>query len=428
MSSYQRFIFTDYNFDANSKTLRLNYSLDNQLSFTETYVFDFDFVPGYNTQALDRALQNLFFMAGVSYYKTYLPKDIVIQKGTFDQPAAKFFSKTYQHGLGEFFYVNQLDPTTPIDFPASSSEIPAVNVDSEGLLIGIGGGKDSLVTAELLRNQPKVASWSLNHRSQLEPLVKEIGLTHFWVDRDWDDKLTQLNKSGAYNGHVPISAIFACVGTVVAILTGYKDTVVSNESSANEPSLSYQGVPINHQYSKSFEFETDYQKLLQHQFSATTGYFSFLRPLSEVRIAEVFARVAFDKYEHLFSSCNRAFVHSSDHMSWCGQCSKCAFTFLALTPFVERQKLEQLWGKNLLLDPNLEETYRQLLGIEGEKPLDCVGEIKEAREAMTLAKDIYPELVKYSFDLPADYSYKSLAEHSMPAELFGVLEATLQRL
>ena len=47
---------------------------------------------------------------------------------------------------------------------------------------------------------------------------------------------------GALNGHVPISAIISSVGVIVAILTGRRDVVVSNEQTANEPTLKYKGV------------------------------------------------------------------------------------------------------------------------------------------------------------------------------------------
>ena len=106
-----------------------------------------------------------------------------------------------------------------------------------------------------------------------------------------------------------------------------------------------------------------------------------------------------------------------------GQCPKCAFIFLALTPFVERAKLEAIFhGKNLLLDSQLEPIYRQLLGIEGDKPLECVGEIKENRAAMRLAQQSYPELSKYEFELPTDYDYKVLADqHSMPDTMYAML-------
>lgn len=421
---YQQFIFENYQFDAASKTLALNYSLDGALTFTETYRFDFDFA-SYDNAQLDRAIQNLFFLAGVSYYKTYLPPEIVVNQGQIDSKLASFLAKTYQKGLGEFFYINQLDPNTPINFPVNANELaPVASEVASGLLVGLGGGKDSLVSIELLRDQPRVASWSLDHSRQLGPLAERTGLPHFAVERVWDRKLLELKSAGALNGHVPISAIFAAVGTVVGILAGYNASVVSNENSANEPTLSYRGTSINHQYSKSLDFEQDYQHLLAHCFGASLCYFSFLRPLSELAIAEAFASY-FDKYHDVFSSCNRAFTHDSPGLYWDASCPKCAFVFLALTPFVAREKLENLFaGKNLLLDASLEPTYRQLLGIEGDKPLECVGEIKESRAAMRLASKVYPELAqKYQFDLPASYDFRLKAAHSMPLELFNLLEA-----
>lgn len=424
----KQFIFEAYTFDVASKQLALTYRFEDGVSFTETYTFNFDFIPDYGQEALDRACQSLFFMAGVSYYKAFLAEEIVIKSGSLDKASADFFSKTYQKGLGEFFYLNQLDPNTPITFPATVDTIqPQPSHGNDGLLIGIGGGKDSLVSVELLRNRPKVATWSVGHQSQLTPLIEQIGLTHFWVERSIDRTLLEYNQQGALNGHVPISAILSCVGAIIAILTGYQDVVVSNENSANEPTLKYQGVDINHQYSKSLEYENDYQAYLTHTLGENVRYYSFLRPLSEVRIAELFSRIGFEKYKDVFSSCNRAFTQDKDKLFWCGECSKCAFSFLAFTPFIAQEKLETLFhGKNLLRTPELTSTYRRLLGIEGEKPLDCVGEIKESREAMRLSEAHYPELAStYQFDIPTDYSYRALARHSMPEDIYKHLEAAL---
>ena len=140
----------------------------------------------------------------------------------------------------------------------------------------------------------------------------------------------------------------------------------------------------------------------------------------------MFAQVGLDKYRQAFSSCNRAYRHGENHMFWCGECPKCAFVFLIFTPFVERSKLEELWGgKNLLLDSALRKTYEQLLGIEGDKPLECVGEIKESRAAMRLAQDIYPELRVFEFDLPADYDFRAWSEQAMPTEIYDILQAKL---
>lgn len=425
MSKYQQFIFEDYSFDPESKTLNFHYSFDTTLTFTETYRFDFDFV-NYNPRALERAVQLLFYVAGVSYYKTYLAPEIVIKTGTVDQTIADFLTQTYERGLGEFLFINNLDPKTSIKFPSNTDMVSALeSTNQTGLLIGLGGGKDSLLTTELLRDQPKVATWSLNHTSQLKPLVARVGLPHFYVERTWDEQLKTLNEQGVLNGHIPISAIFACVGTVVSILTGFRDTLVSNESSASEPTMNYQGVDINHQYSKSLDFEQSYQTVLNHSFGSSARYYSFLRPFTELRIAELFATLGFEKYQGVFSSCNRAYTQVQDQMFWCGECAKCAFVFLIFTPFIERSKLESLWnGKNLLLDRAKRQTYLQLLGIDGDKPFDCVGEVKESRAAMRLAQVQYPEL-EYAFELPADYDFRAWSNDLIPAELFLVLKAQL---
>lgn len=432
MNTYRQFIFESFDFDRDRKILSLHYSLDSTLTFTETYHFDFDFVE-YDQAVFDRAAAMLFLLAGSSYYKTYIPGEIVIKQGDVDPYMAAFFSKTYQRGLGEFWFVNKLDPRTPVPFPHTTTAVAPLrsSTPGKGLLVGIGGGKDSLVSVELLRNHaPDIATWSVGHRPQLTPLVERMGFPHFWVERTWDRKLLDVAKEGALNGHIPISGIIGCVGILTAILAGRRDVVVSNEQSANEPDFTYQGVEINHQYSKSQEFEHDFQGLLTHLFEGQLRYYSFLRPMSELYIADIFSSLAFDTYRDVFSSCNRAFVHTSDHISWCGICPKCAFTFLVLTPFIAQEKLESLWnGKNLLLDPGLETIYRQLLGIEGGKPLDCVGEVKESRSAMRKAQDIYPQLKQtYQFELPDDYDYRTLATHHMPDEQYAWLSEGLYRL
>ncbi|MDQ5972240.1 MAG: UDP-N-acetyl-alpha-D-muramoyl-L-alanyl-L-glutamate epimerase [Patescibacteria group bacterium] len=425
--NYQAFIFKNYAFNPVNKILTLNYSFDDKLNFSETFRFDFPFAE-YNKETLDKACESLFLLAGVSYYKAYLAPTIITEHHGLSRATAEFLEQTYQKGLGEFMYVNKLDPLKPINFPSDNTLDKVLDPgELSGMLVGIGGGKDSLLSAEYLAEQPKVATWSVNHRKQLEPLVKRIGLPHFWVERSWDKQLLSLNNTGAYNGHVPISAIFAATGVIVALLTGYKDVIVSNEQSANEPTLYVKDTPVNHQYSKSSDFEKRFQAYLGTNFGTdSVRYYSFLRPLSELRIAEEFSKAGFDKYSDVFSSCNKAFTHDATHLFWDGKCPKCAFVFLALTPFVSQEKLESLFsGKNLLKDPGLDKTYRQLLGIDGDKPLECVGEIKESRAAMRLAQHRYPELSKYEFELPDSYDYRALGTHDMPPEVYEILQQKL---
>ena len=178
MINYQTFIFKSYNFDRSTKTLTLEYGYDDELSFTETYTFDFE-LADYDEAVMDKACQLLFFMAGVSYYKSYLAPSISVQAGVISNSLAAFLSKTYQRGLGEFFYVNKLDPLFEILFPVNTNDQPAIlKSNGTGCLVGLGGGKDSLVSVELLRNTQNISTWSLGHKAQLMPLVDRINLEH----------------------------------------------------------------------------------------------------------------------------------------------------------------------------------------------------------------------------------------------------------
>jgi hypothetical protein len=420
------FSFRSYAFDKATKQLELHYGIGD-LQFTETYQFDFEFVE-YDDAALDCALQLLFYVAGVSYYKTFVPKTLQTEQ-TIDEVTARFMERTYQRGLGEFFYVNGLDPQTTIDFPVTG-DMPNPNNDASGsgLLIGLGGGKDSLLSVEMLQAAGHaITTWSLNHRKQLEPLVERVGTHHLWVERTWDVQLAELVRTGeAYNGHVPISAVFAAVGAVVCLLSGNRDHIVSNEQSANEPTLSYQGIAINHQYSKSQAFERDFQELLAHHFGDSLRYYSLLRPLTELRIAELFARHGFAKYHDVFSSCNRAYTQHSPGLFWDGTCSKCAFVYLVLAPFVDEAALNSVIGHNLLLDNDLQQTYRQLLGIAGNKPLDCVGEVQESRAAMNMMAAKYPQLSQYDYEL-GDYDFRKLFDHEIPDDIYRTITEQLSQ-
>ena len=425
MKSYQVFIFKKYYFDPVTSTLTCDYSYDDEINFQETFQFKFPHY-AYNPEALDRAVQLLFFMAGVSYYKMYLAPEVKIEMGEISDQLAAFLNTTYRHGLGEFCYVNKLDLVTDSIFVATIVDRkPVAQHSGVGMLIGLGGGKDSLVSVEVLRGQDAVSTWSVGHESQLTPLVSRIGLPHYWVERMWDRAMLEHNNADAYNGHVPISAILACAGIVTAVLTGKRDIVVSNEHSANEPTLTYQGVPINHQYSKSQAFETELQALLQTYYGDSIRYYSLLRPFSELRIAEIFSSLGFTTYHDVFSSCNRAFVHDQTSIYWDGSCPKCAFVFLVLSPFIPEKDLMSLFGgKNLLLDPTLRETYEQILGISGDKPLECVGEVKESRAAMRMAQSLNLDIQPYDFELPADYDFRAWQSDSMPPEVRDLLKAT----
>ncbi len=423
---YNTFIFEGYGFDPDIKQLELKYSFDGLVQFVETFSFDFEFAPDYDQAALERACFGLFMMAGVSYYKAGLPSEIKIRQGRLSQSQADFFQKTYRLGLGEFCYRNNL-PLVKLMLPVSLEveEVSDIN-GLYGSLVPVGGGKDSLVTIELLREAGEdMVTWMVNHNDQVEPLIAKTALPHMSVTRQVAPELIRLNQQGALNGHVPISAILNFAGVISAILSGRASLVLSNEWSAGEGNTEYEGVMVNHQYSKSFEFEQDFQEYVKSSISPSIDVFSLLRPLSELKIAETFCTKHFDKYAEVFSSCNRNF-HLEDHAAlyWCGECPKCAFVFLIFSPFLSKQALVGLFeGKNLFASEELEPTFDELLGLSGHKPFECVGEIKECRQALLMAKakGEYPELARYSFPDP-EFDYKEKHSNNIPDQFKSLID------
>ena len=420
--AYTTFSFDSYSFDIITQKLELKYSIDETLRFTEEFIFKVSPV-SYNTAALDRACQLLFFIAGVSYYKTYAPKNISVNMGEIDEKLAQFLSKTYQRGLREFFYQNNIPITTDITFPINHiEELPLLHTATKpGMLIAVGGGKDSIVSYELAKKSSlPIKTWSLGHKNQLEPLVTIMAPDqHIWVERTIDKKLINRTLPDALNGHIPISAIFAAASSIICILTGTQDAVMSNEQSANEPTLYVDNEPVNHQYSKSAEFEQDYQSILEHLFGETIRYYSLLRPYFEAKIVQIFSENYYENYKAVVSSCNRAFTQNSNSIYWCGDCPKCAFAYLALFCFLPEEKVNTLFkGKNLLIDPNLTTTYKKLLGItEDGKPFECVGEIKESRVLMNIAKDKISLLNFGNYSIPKGFDWQNKMPNNIPRDI-----------
>lgn len=420
MEHFENFIFEDYSFNEETRTAFFRYSYDEKIHFEERLVFDFPVIKDFDINALEGALQGLWLMLGISYFKAFLPPHIQIKKQTLSSAQKIFFEKIYTQGLGEFLYQNNISLKKNISFPpASKKALPKLKSHTsslEGSLVLVGGGKDSLTTAEILKAQKEdFETLTVGEYPFFKGMIQKIGHPHYTVKRFLDPKIFNLNALGAYNGHVPISSILAFISVLVALLRGKKYILLSNEHSANEPNLVLpNGQEVNHQYSKSETFEMDFQNYLHTFISPDLEYFSFLRPLSEYQIAEIFCRSFFKKYKSDFSSCNTNFKrqNTAENFQWCGKCPKCAFVFLLFSPFLSRKQLNHLFGKDLLQDPDLEETFLELLGLQGHKPFECVGEIQEVRWAVEQAqkKKDYEDFKKFSFP-PSSFEKKLFRSH-----------------
>ena len=250
-------------------------------------------------------------------------------------------------------------------------------------LVPIGGGKDSLVSVEVLKRagESATAVW-IGSSGLIESCAQRTGLPMLNIARSISPILFDYNRAGAFNGHIPVTAINSAILVAAAILYGHDAIAFSNERSASSATLEYDGVPINHQWSKGWGFEQSFRDLIHARVAADLNYFSLLRPLSELAVASRFAQN--NRYDDVFSSCNRNFRILGPKPSdrWCGQCPKCHFVFLALAPFMPKPRLLGIFGRNLLDDPAQTGGFDALIEYHDHKPFECVGEGRESRAAL----------------------------------------------
>ena len=311
---------------------------------------------------------------------------------------ADFWNTIFRKGHGEFAYRNNLDLGERIRFPYADdvpTPTPFKFVRKNRVLVGIGGGKDSIVAIELLKEQKYLCTGFIVETYRSHEIVDEVcevaGITSLKILRILDEKIFQ-PLPGSFAGHIPISAIYAFLGTLAAVLYDYQYVVVGNEHSSNFGNVEHNGEVVNHQWSKSAEFETLFQNYIREYVTSSVTYFSILRPFYEIRIAELFARHS-NYFQH-FTSCNKAFrIDEAKRPKglWCCECPKCAFVFLILAPFIERKELINIFGRDLLNDPKLEPLFQDILGFGTMKPFDCVGTFDEAQAALYLIRNTFAD-------------------------------------
>ncbi|MBP9690836.1 hypothetical protein KBD81_02020 [Candidatus Woesebacteria bacterium] len=385
-----QFIFDSFRSDWDQGVLDFTYSIKRDLEefrFTERIKLPARPLVSYNPGTLKSVLEAVHIVLGVSYWKLFCPEELVLSNMTLSPAQAAYWKTVYTKGLGEFFYQNSIDFKELLTFPAVEQELktPAPSQEYKKLLVGVGGGKDSAVSVELLKQHNVAIEGFVLQTQKPYPIVDAMlqvsEIPSLACTRIVDPALFTLNKrDDVLNGHVPISAVYAWLGILSAVLYGFDGFITSNERSANVGNIEYLGTEINHQWSKSREFELITQEYLKNFVSPSLQYVSLLRPLSEYSIVERF--VTYPNYFHVFSSCNRNFslTHIPDH-KWCGSCPKCAFVFAVLGAHISRDVLLDIFGANMFDNHDLVMTYRALLGLEGMKPFECVGTPDEVKLA-----------------------------------------------
>ncbi len=389
---YKEFIFESYHYDPAVSTLSLRYRFSEGPSFQETLVFDFAAraLSATESQVLDRIFRLVFLTSGVSYYKAYIPKTLICESFPIDENTAEFLHKFYEKGLAEFGFRNGISLNN--HFRIQSTAAPATAPIALNLprrtCVPVGGGKDSIVTIECLkRSGEPLILFSLGDAEPINACITTAQLPFIRVHRRLDGALLRLNEAGALNGHVPITGILSAIALACAVMAGFDTVAMSNEHSASVPNLKIDGIEINHQFSKSLDFEQTLSDYLQDRITPSITYFSLLRPLSEIEIARRFS--SYPAYFGVFRSCNTAFRQSraARGRQWCCDCPKCRFVFLALSLFVAKPELIGIFGHNILDDETQRDGFAELCGLQEHKPFECVGETSESAGVMSYLGD-----------------------------------------
>lgn len=431
----ETFAILSPSYDPATGRARFGYRLG-ELAFAEELAFPPDaLADAHRSPAFLRLLDLAALVLGVSYYKLRAPFTITAPFA-LSALERRFATDIYENGLGEFYARNDLKRFGRLrfDFPAAETFVSAPSLP-DCTLLPIGGGKDSLVSVELLEAAGvDFTPFAVNPKGPILGSVDAIGRPPLYVTRRLDPEMIRLGKEpGYYNGHVPSTAINSMIGALAALLFGYNQIVLSNERSASEGNVTFDGREANHQHSKSIDFERLIADVLAAATGGALGYFSLLRPYSEARIAALFARQT--RFDRVFSSCNENFkLAGNSGPLWCGDCPKCHFVYLIFAPVMERERLVGIFGRDLLSEPRHEHSFRELTGLAGQKPWECVGEIEEAAACLhqlsgrpewaetpivsALRDDLLTQYGSTRLAGAAEELFRDSTDHLIPPDLF----------
>lgn len=387
---YKEFIFHDFSMEdtGNAYVFTYHFEISGLSEFAPTMTIPKpENIPSHLcTKLVKEAAFSLGMVELISYWKVACPQTVIIECGNLDDYQIAWWKKLYFHGLGEFFYINHI-PLDPDGFMHLSScgkrfDGEEYTAAVKGNLIPVGGGKDSFVTLDLLSSMKEE-----NCAFIINPVISAVNSAHaagyqegkdlIINRRTLDPRMLDLNKKGYLNGHTPFSAMAAFASYLTALIYERKYITLSNESSANESTI--KGSTVNHQYSKTFEFEQDFHSYCERYLSLDIQYFSLLRPLSELQIAGLFSRL--QSYLPVFRSCNVG----SKEGKWCGHCAKCLFVCCMMSAYLDDHQIVDIFQSDMLNDETMKELFEQLTGILDDKPFECVGTRDEVNIAVCMS-------------------------------------------
>ncbi|MGJ3230517.1 MAG: hypothetical protein ACFE0P_01815 [Oceanicaulis sp.] len=386
------FILHAPEFDAADNTARFCFDVPRFGRFEETVAFpETARLDGIEAGLQDQLLQLAAILSGTSYFKA-APTQALKFEFPLTGEAKTLAELTYGPGLGEFYVRNDLayPPALSIEAETAQGGGSARRDASQAprAVTAFGGGKDSHVASAIVAEAGGEAERvSVILSEKVGDRLQSMSETPvILIHRTLDPRLIDISKSGeALNGHIPITGVNSTLLGLYAAARGLDWVVFANERAASEPTMETNGHPVNHQFSKSLEFE-DALRAAFEAAGAGFAYFSVLRPVTEIWTAHYLATRA-DFALEIFASCNRNFVFAGPNAlepgrRWCGKCAKCVYTAVLLAPFLPVERHAEIFQSKPLHDEANLEFLREIAGLAGAKPWECVGEMREVAAAL----------------------------------------------
>jgi len=372
---------------------------------------------------LEPTLQALLLMIGINYWCAFPTKNIYIEGFKLTREQASFWDSVYLNGLGEFFYDMKIDFRDLIAFPYDVSLVaptPTRLKLGDKVLLLNGAGKDSILSAETLKaaNMP-FDFFAFAPTPAHRRIAKLVGAKTIKVTRRRDRWLNIATSWFGISSAYPSVSTFTFIATLLAELLDYKSIIFSNERSADFGNLEYLGLQVNHQWCKSSEAEKMINDYIRKFITPDISTYSLLRQYSELEIVRRF--VCYPKYLYDVTSCNTYFwlPYIQQLLSrtnyWCNKCPKCVFLFACFSAYLPKKEVVNIFGADLYTKKHLMPLFKRILGIEGFKPLDCVGEPEEMILAMHYAtknKEYSGELAIQLFEehFPPNYNFDKIIQ------------------
>lgn len=327
--------------------------------------------------AAHAALANLIDLISIT-----LPEQVAVDGIRLSRGGLHFWKETARHLCAERIAEDEL-PASMLDVRWSTGGTlrgrmePFTWKKRRGELLAMSGGKESLAALKLMERTTAPALFFLHYPDagwhHGGRLLEHFSRTHECVrvrcDVTRTGPLLRRHGCGAYGMFVIGQIVFSAL----LHMDRWSRIVIGNEFSANFGNGLHDGVPVNHQYDKSFGFA---RRLNDYLATHVTDEFSHRSPFwdwYEYRISREF----FADARHLrhWTSCNNA----TSARWFCGDCAKCAFVFLMGAAHGDPALVRRLMGANMLDNLPL---IRSLADPEAPKPLECVGTKEETWVAL----------------------------------------------